>query len=448
MMKDMYLESIIELIIGLLFTWYILSLATMQIQEWLASRQRWRANELKSAIRRMLNDRVLTQVFYEHPIIKSMSGMRHSGKLIPSYIPANQFSNVLVSMLLSAGHEAFLVRYSLLELSEKLSKIKDRRKQQNALQTHERLVELSFLPDTTIQSENTAFQGLIIATIEKELDAFAEHYPEIESDIEVIREKIKLTKERIDKQIESIKIAGKPGGKKVPALLSGMVTLSAISPDISRLLNSLLIGVDDNSNELTIERLQSNLEQWFNDSMDRLSGWYKRRAQLSVFSIGLIIALVFNVDSLELSGRLWLEPAVRQSLRANANLAVQNNPASESEIYNENQISIIQIIQNEYYAIPVGWKFTETALQIGVECLWVSRTHGDFGIQIGSTCYRPSLLLGMANGWVWLFIKTLGLLTTALACAQGSSFWFDILQKIINVRLSGIKPVPFDTSRG
>jgi hypothetical protein len=42
------------------------------------------------------------------------------------------------------------------------------------------------------------------------------------------------------------------------------------------------------------------------------------------------------------------------------------------------------------------------------------------------------------TGWL---LKLLGFIITAVAGSQGSSFWFDILKKIINVRLTGIRPV-------
>ena len=53
---------------------------------------------------------------------------------------------------------------------------------------------------------------------------------------------------------------------------------------------------------------------------------------------------------------------------------------------------------------------------------------------------RPAGVDAAANGWVWLLAKLTGLLITGVASAQGSSFWFDLLMKIVNVRSAGIKP--------
>jgi hypothetical protein len=42
-------------------------------------------------------------------------------------------------------------------------------------------------------------------------------------------------------------------------------------------------------------------------------------------------------------------------------------------------------------------------------------------------------------GWI---LKVLGLVITGLAISQGSSIWFDILGKLINLRGTGGKPEP------
>jgi hypothetical protein len=41
------------------------------------------------------------------------------------------------------------------------------------------------------------------------------------------------------------------------------------------------------------------------------------------------------------------------------------------------------------------------------------------------------------TGWI---IKLVGILISGIAASPGASFWFDILKKIINVRLTGVNP--------
>lgn len=58
----------------------------------------------------------------------------------------------------------------------------------------------------------------------------------------------------------------------------------------------------------------NRLESWFDDSMRRVSGWYKRRTQFILFLIGLGIAFFFNVDTIEISSRLSTDKDARDKL--------------------------------------------------------------------------------------------------------------------------------------
>ena len=47
-----------------------------------------------------------------------------------------------------------------------------------------------------------------------------------------------------------------------------------------------------------VNAFKLKLEQWFNDTMDRATGWYKRYTRIILFIIGLIAAISFNVDTI------------------------------------------------------------------------------------------------------------------------------------------------------
>ena len=94
----MYLDAILEVAIGLIFSWLVLSIATMQLQEWISGLFGWRAQLLEDSISRMLTDDKLVQDFYNHPVIASLS--RDNKK--PSYIPSDRFSQSLFDVLFTA----------------------------------------------------------------------------------------------------------------------------------------------------------------------------------------------------------------------------------------------------------------------------------------------------------------------------------------------------------
>jgi hypothetical protein len=47
-----------------------------------------------------------------------------------------------------------------------------------------------------------------------------------------------------------------------------------------------------------IDVFRSKIEQWFNDTMDRATGWYKRYTRIILFIIGLTVAWAFNIDTI------------------------------------------------------------------------------------------------------------------------------------------------------
>lgn len=130
-----------------------------------------------------------------------------------------------------------------------------------------------------------------------------------------------------------------------------------------------------------IENVHAELAAWFDSGMDRLSGGYKRRSQLYCFIIALAIAALFNIDSFHLFTTLWQHPAIAAGITP---------PASSTDIPWEMLLSL-----------PIGW------------------TDG-----------TPPINGTQLAGW----------LVTASATLFGAPFWFDLLQKLVNLRGTGNKP--------
>jgi hypothetical protein len=56
------------------------------------------------------------------------------------------------------------------------------------------------------------------------------------------------------------------------------------------------------------------VEGWYNDGQDRVTGWYKRQSQFISFLIGLFIAFMFNVDTIEISSKLSKDDKARDQI--------------------------------------------------------------------------------------------------------------------------------------
>jgi hypothetical protein len=77
-------------------------------------------------------------------------------------------------------------------------------------------------------------------------------------------------------------------------------------------------------------KVRENIENWYNSSMDRVSGWYKRRAQIFVLIIAFFVTIAVNADSIVIAKRLWSDKPLRDSLVAAADAYAKANATSAS----------------------------------------------------------------------------------------------------------------------
>jgi hypothetical protein len=146
-------------------------------------------------------------------------------------------------------------------------------------------------------------------------------------------------------------------------------------------------------------RFESLAEQWYDDSMERVSGWYKRRAQLAIWVIGLLLAVLLNADTIRIARTLWTDKAVRQSVVQQAQVAVKPEKSKDRLETVADSVSTLDKIKT-----PMGWDKKN----------------------------RP-------HGWGWLS-SLFGILLTGAALSLGAPFWFDLLSKVARLRTSGAPP--------
>ena len=161
--------------------------------------------------------------------------------------------------------------------------------------------------------------------------------------------------------------------------------------------------IDRANGNMTTAR--ANAETWFNSSMDRLSGAYKRRIQVLTLGVSLVLTVAVGADTLAIANALYKEP----SLRAAVTGAAQAAPASaQVQAAGSNQSGSVSSLQQandllNQTGFPLGWGALPTDL----------------------------------SGWLK---KVLGLLLTTLAVSLGAPFWFDLLKNVANLRSAGPAP--------
>jgi len=152
---------------------------------------------------------------------------------------------------------------------------------------------------------------------------------------------------------------------------------------------------------------QARIQDWFNDAMDRVSGWYKRRSQLMTFVMAVALTVCVNADTLAIGNKLWISPTLRQQLvnSARTSSAELKDPATAKGSNPANPgLTAAQLLQSQLGDL-VGWP-------------------GDGKV----AAHIP--------GWV----------LTIVAVSLGAPFWFDTLNRFMSLRAAGKAPVVDETA--
>ena len=121
------LDAILEVVIGLVFTWLILSVATMEAQNIITKFFNVRANFLEESILNMFGgEQKYLDEFYAHPAIKVLYKKDWVGKLKkPDYIPNQIFAAVAYEMFINLGVDERNLAQNSISINKILSKIEE-----------------------------------------------------------------------------------------------------------------------------------------------------------------------------------------------------------------------------------------------------------------------------------------------------------------------------------
>jgi len=177
--------------------------------------------------------------------------------------------------------------------------------------------------------------------------------------------------------------------------------------DTIKLISSFLT---DSKNDL--DKFKEKLEKWFNDTMDRASGWYKRQTQLIILFSALVIAIAFNVNTFEIISRLSKDKAAREQLVFISENYVKDHKLSVTDSSTVKRLDSLVARADSVYKTDI--EPVNKIMGLG----W--RSWDDF--------------------FEGFWDSILGCFVTALALSLGAPFWFDLLSKVVKLRGSGPKP--------
>lgn len=475
--------EILDIVIGLSFVYLLLSLLCTAINEYVSAILNKRGKELIRGVDQLLGDANVREAFYNHPLISSiypsraaveereqrlrhaLPGYRRVVQLFgwlrrsnrdarrPSYIPARHFALALLSVTdyasrLKAGQEpddAPPVEPVAPTPGERPGGMRP------------------WLGLRAADASPTPSPALTPATVATPLN---------------LQQVFSALRKNRGSDVSELLLSPEVG-----ALLSSYTVPARVRQQIE----AAVAGVDSE-----VQKLEDSVEVWFNNAMDRVSGAYKRYTQIALVVIGFVVAIASNADTIQIWRMLAANDALREGLArravayvdsvragasqdeeppagatqtpatdsAAAGAASGGNEAApadgsaqrttaESPVSTEDAGARYRLAKAELDStnLRLGWTRAE-ALRLG---LVTPKTH-DWRWTAGI----PPLVrteVRAAEGetafqwlpwrWNWgadLLSKLIGLLLTGIALSLGAPFWFDTLNKFINIRSAGRAP--------
>ena len=235
------------------------------------------------------------------------------------------------------------------------------------------------------------------------------------------------------------------------------------------------------------DRFQALIQHWYNDYMDRTTGWYKKGQQKPLLILGLVSAILLNADFFHILHTLQVNPGVTAQL-SEMGLKIGSEGAADTNMLfsqalkkvNSKDRKLIQMpdsvlndtlkgikygVINRYlqidtflagdsiaralqaeadtlsdilhkYQIPFGWDLNQAPAS------WfrggISEKERTRLTKLPDGLYqiKRNESFWSLSGIFWLF----GILISGILISRGAPFWFDILIKFANIRQAGKKP--------
>ncbi|MEH2421411.1 MAG: hypothetical protein V7K48_10950 [Nostoc sp.] len=240
-------------------------------------------------------------------------------------------------------------------------------------------------------------KGQEIVRLSKTYKAFQDEFRNLDTNDEIYK-----AYEDIKKEIEEI-------GEQLPDSTRESLAVLAKRAQINlRYAQAQVQSIEDE-----IYQFKTEVQVWFDRSMERASGVYKRNAKGIAFLIGFLLAYVLNADTFHIISRLTTDSALRDALTTNAELVTKDClPTQGNTGANTEYLECVRQKVNPSISLPLG------------------RDEANLKQQAEES-----------KGWFWSPLRRfLGWIVSGFAIMMGAPFWFELLGKIINVRNAGKPP--------
>jgi len=168
-----------------------------------------------------------------------------------------------------------------------------------------------------------------------------------------------------------------------------------------------------------LDQFEKRLGEFYDNVMERTTGWYKKKVRRILIVAGLFLAIALNLDTIKIANDALKDPDRLSKAADNitANLSKLDSLKSSIQVTDDTVKMDVRRIKDTIGSLQLVYEKTS-----GFS--WGYKDKKDFREQWGG------------NFW----LKLLGILITVFALQLNANFWFDLLNKVANVRAVGKKP--------
>ena len=229
--------------------------------------------------------------------------------------------------------------------------------------------------------------------------------------------------------------------KDIDELITAIQNTKLLSADLQGALLGYAYETKDSYRSVTekymgeIQLFKSKIENWYDSSMDRVSGALKQTyTRRFTFWLAFIIVLGLNADSISIAKYLYTNPEARTRLVAKA-YSITNNDTIKNQVTRMvNHSAGADTVLNNASMQQITDTLTARAHEMESTKAMIE--------DVIPLSWNGTEFKNASGKFYWPFVlsKIAGLLVTILAVMMGAPFWFDVLNKISNLRGSGAKP--------
>ncbi|KAA5536781.1 hypothetical protein F0919_03675 [Taibaiella lutea] len=220
-----------------------------------------------------------------------------------------------------------------------------------------------------------------------------------------------------------------------------------------------------------IEKFKASLEHWFDRTMEQCTEWYKRKIQVVLLILGFVMAWCFNADTIGIIHKLSTDKKAREEMVTMATAYIQNNkniPITPTngcdscdsvsvKSFNQKLDSLLKIksqldkdIAKANSLLGSGSWLPDSVMVLKDSAtgkrLYIPELDATAALKISklsNATVNKYYVFSSCDKWHYLFsmfcVHFMGFLITAIAISLGAPFWFDMLNKLIQLRTS-VKP--------